>query len=326
MTDLDAASGTDIGGQLEEHRRAVIVHCYRFLGSLHDAEEATQETFLKAWRNWSGFEGKSSVKTWLYRIATRVCLDMIDKRKRRISPVSMGGPADPGSPPTGGPSDISWLEPLPGSYLNDETTDPAAAYSSAESVKLAFIAALQTLPARQRAVLILRDVLAWSAAETADALDMSLGSVNSALHRARQSVAADGSERDSVAQQEPDDPKIVRLLDAYLRAWQRDDIEGLVATLQADVRLAMPPSISWYSGRSDVGGFLSTFVLPRGAYSLVSTTANGQPAFETVMRLPDGTERRVGLQVLTVDETGISFIDFFLDPALHPQTTPAADA
>ena len=322
MTHLDAASGTDIGGQLEEHRRAVIVHCYRFLGSLQDAEEATQEAFLKAWRSWSGFEGKSSVKTWLYRIATRVCLDMIDKRKRRISPVSVGPSADPGSPPAGGTSDISWLEPLPGDYLTDEALDPAAAYSSAESVKLAFIAALQTLPARQRAVLILRDVLAWSAAETADALDMSLGAANSALHRARQTVAAEGSQRDPVAQQDLEDPKIIRLLDAYMRAWQHDDIDGLVATLQADVRMAMPPSVSWYSGRADVAGFLGSFVLSQGAYSLVPTTANGQPAFETVMRGPDGVERPVGLQVLTVDDAGVSAIDLFLDPAMQGEPSP----
>lgn len=322
MTNLEADRGTDIGAQLEEHRRAVIVHCYRFLGSLHDAEEATQEAFLKAWRNWSGFEGKSSVKTWLYTIATRVCLDMIDKRKRRISPVSAGPAADPGSPPAGGPNDISWLEPLPGDYLTDESLDPAAAYSSAESVKLAFIAALQTLPARQRAVLILRDVLAWSAAETADALDMSLGAANSALHRARQTVTEQAGDRDPVAQQDPDDPKLIRLLEAYLRAWQRDDIDGLVATLQADVRLAMPPSVSWYSGRDDVAGFLGSFVLPQGTYSLVPTTANGQPAFETIVRGPDGIDRPAGMQVLTVDAEGVSAIDFFLDPAMQGDPLP----
>ena len=322
MTHLEADRGADIGAQLEEHRRAVVVHCYRFLGSLHDAEEATQEAFLKAWRNWSGFEGKSSVKTWLYKIATRVCLDMIDKRKRRITPVAVGPAADPGTPPAGGANDISWLEPLPGGYLTDETLDPAAAYSSTESVKLAFIAALQTLPARQRAVLILRDVLAWSAAETASALDMSLGAANSALHRARQTVAEHAGDRDPVAQQDPDDPKVIRLLEAYLRAWQRDDIDGLVATLQADVRLAMPPSVSWYSGRDDVVRFLGAFVLPQGAYSLVATTANGQPAFETLVRGPDGVDRPVGMQVLTVDADGVSAIDFFLDPAMQGAAPP----
>ena len=161
MTQAELDLGTDLGAQLETHRRALTVHCYRFLGSFQDAEEATQEAFLKAWRNHGTFRGEASFKTWLYRIATRVCLDLIDKRKRRITPALAGPAATADAPPQAPTTEISWLEPIPTSYVTDESLDPASRYSTAESVRLAFIATLQSLPPRQRAVLILRDVLMY---------------------------------------------------------------------------------------------------------------------------------------------------------------------
>ena len=221
------------------------------------------------------------------------------------------------------PTEVAWLEPLPGALLTDERADPEAVYSTAESVKLAFIAALQSLPARQRAVLLLRDVLAWSAAETADTLEMSVPAANSMLHRARQTMTEARASDGGAAAADPDDPAIRRLLEAYLVAWQRDDVDGLVATLKADVRLAMPPSASWFDGREAVVGFIRSFVMSQGAYTGEPTTANAQPAFEMTVTGPDGVVRRVGLQVLTIDAEGVSSIDFFLDPELYAAPPPA---
>ena len=324
MTQIETDLGTDLGALLETHRRALTVHCYRFLGSLHDAEEATQETFLKAWRSRDTFRGEATVKTWLYRIATRVCLDLIDKRKRRTTPVLAGPSTRSGAPPDAAATEISWLEPIPADYFSDASLDPAAAYSMAESVKLAFIATLQTLPPRQRAVLILRDVLGWSAAETANALDMSPGAASSALHRARQRVAKThhASGIDAVAESDLSDPGVIRLLDAYVRAWERDDIDGLVATLREDVRLAMPPSPSWFAGRVDVVEFLRTWIWPQGSYRLTPTSANAQPAYVMSLRGPDGAEQQLGIMVLTLSGARISAIDCFMAPDL-PGTYPS---
>lgn len=316
MASTGLQPGAELDAELESHRRALTVHCYRFLGSLHDAEEAVQETYLRAWRARSGFRGDASLRTWLLRIATRVCLDLRDSRRRRITPVAAGPAAEPDASPASAATDIAWLEPIPGEHLDGASLDPASLYTLAESVKLAFVAALQTLPPRQRAVLLLRDVLAWSAAETADALGMSVGAANSALHRARQRLAAThhASGIDAVRAADPDDPGIVRLLDAYVRAWQRDDVDALVEVLRDDVRIAMPPSPAWYDGRDDVVGFLRSAVFPRGTYRLAPTTANAQPAYRMWLReADDGAERSIGLQVLTIVGDAIASIDVFLE-------------
>ncbi len=322
--DEPARPGDDAFGRaIEAHRRDVVLLCYRFLGSIHEAEEATQETALRAWRGRSSFRGEASLRTWLHRIATRVCLDTLERRSRRVLPADIGGAADPLEPPDRRPNDIAWLEPLPEEFLGDAELDPAARYSVRESVSLAFLAALQSLPARQRAVLLLRDVLAWSAAETAGALDMTVGAATSLLHRARTTLAAGHHRTGAWAMPStwPTDPQIRRLLSAYVRAWETDDVDALVATLKADVRLAMPPSPSWYAGRGPVVEFLRRWVLPQGRWRLPLTSANGQPAVGLVGIAREGREREgreapLGIHVLTLDETGIADIIAFMDPAI----------
>jgi RNA polymerase sigma-70 factor (ECF subfamily) len=309
------------GRLVEAHRRDLVLLGYRFLGSIGEAEEAAQEAFLRAWRGRDSFRGDASIRTWLHRIATRVCLDAIEHRRRRVLPSAIRAAADPAHPPEPASTEVLWLEPIPDDYLVDAGLDPAARYSLRESVSLAFLAALQTLPARQRAVLILRDVLDWSAAEVAPVLGMSVGAVNSALHRARSALRASHhrSGIDAMTSRSPDDPAIRRLLDAYVRAWEADDVDGILATLKDDVRLAMPPSPSWYQGRAAVGELLSRWIIgttPSGRFRLPITSANGQPAVGFLELGPDGSSRVVGVHVLTVDPDGIAEITAFMDPAI----------
>ena len=249
------------------HRNALVTHCYRFLGSLQDAEEAAQETFIRAWQHRESFRGDSSTRTWLFSIATRVCLDLLRGRKRRIVPATRGAASDPSQPFEAPPEDIAWLGPLPTVYLSDSPDDPASVYTVGESVRLAFVAALQTLTARQRAVLILRDVLAFSAAEAAVTLECSVGSVTSSLHRARLQMRR--TYHDSGVASFPDavidDPVVAETLESFVQAWQNSDIDALVTTLREDVRLAMPPVPSWFAGRDDVVAMIASSVLPLGA-------------------------------------------------------------
>ena len=317
--DAPAHAGDDpFGRAIEAHRRDVVLLCYRFLGSIHEAEEAAQETALRAWRARDSFRGDASLRTWLHRIATRVCLDALDRRPRRVLPADLRAAADPLDPPDRRANEIAWLEPLPEEFLGDAELDPAARYSVRESVSLAFLAALQALPARQRAVLLLRDVLAWSAAETAAALEMTVGAATSLLHRARETLAAGHHRTGAWAMPStwPADPHIRRLLSAYVRAWETDDVDALVATLKAEVRLAMPPSPSWYAGRDSVVEFLRRWVLPQGRWRLPLTSANGQPAVGVIGIGRNSRETPVGIHVLTLDATGIGDITAFMDPAV----------
>ncbi len=307
------------GGLIEAHRRDVVVLCYRFLGSLHEAEEAAQETAIRAWRARHSFRGEASVRTWLHRIATHVCLDALDQRKRRPATVELGPPADPADPPAPASPDATWVGPLPDAFIADLAADPAARYSIRESVSLAFLVAVQNMPARSRAVLILRDVLGWSAAETAASLEMSVPAVNSALHRARSTVQASrpAGGVEAVRAEGLADPRVRRLVDAYVRAWEADDIPGLVAVLRSDVRLAMPPSPSWYLGRDAVAAFVGRWVFgagPRGRFRMETTAANGQPAV-LMWERGDGEEWALtGLHVLSAAADGISSIVVSMDP------------
>lgn len=309
---------TDLERQLDAHRDAIVVHCYRLLGSHHDAEEAAQEALLRAWRGRDRFRGEAAVGTWLHKIATRVCLDQLRSRSSRPTPVRLGPASDPTDPPAAASLEVAWLEPLPTSALVETPSDPAAAYTLAESVKLAFIAALQTLPPRQRAVLLLRDVLVWSAAETAEVLGMSVAAANSALQRARQqlrdTVHAGGV--DSFRGTELADPDVRPILDAYVRAWESDDVDGLVETLRADVRLAMPPVPSWYEGRAQVVEFLRRWIFPQGHIELAPAYANAQPAFVLTAVSAEGLRQPIGVQVLTIDSGGIAAVDSFMSPEL----------
>jgi RNA polymerase sigma-70 factor (ECF subfamily) len=315
------AAADDFERAIEAHRRDVVLLCYRFLGSLHDAEEAAQETALRAWRGRFSFRGESSVRTWLHRIATRVCLDALERRARRVQPPDLRGPASASEAPEPPSSDVHWLEPLPDAFILEaagEALDPAARYSVRESVSLAFLAALQSLPARQRAVLLLRVVLGWTAAEPGATLGMTTSAANSALHRARSTIRArhHGPGAAGMGAEGPADPRVRRLLEAYMRAWEADDIDALVATLAAEVRLAMPPSPSWYSGRDAVVELVGRWIVPQGPFRMRATSANGQPAALLSVIGRDGIERPMGVHVLTMVAGRISVIDAFMDPEI----------
>jgi RNA polymerase sigma-70 factor (ECF subfamily) len=287
---LDAARHGDqaaFGSLTEPHRRPLQVHCYRMLGSLHDAEDLVQETLLRAWRGIDRFEGRASFRSWLYRIATNACLNAIASRRgaSRVLPEAYGPPAQ--SAPVGTiepPStEIAWLEPYPDALLEgipDSAPGPDARYDLHESVQLAFVAAIQHLPPRQRAVLLLRDVLGWSANEAAELLDGSVASVNSALQRARATLAKrlPTEELDSLAA--PDEGQRA-LLDRYVQAWEMTDLDGLVALLREEAVLSMPPHALWYSGAAAIRGLLAWAWRARGPgdVRIVPIAANRQPAY-----------------------------------------------
>ncbi|WP_380169613.1 RNA polymerase subunit sigma-70 [Jannaschia sp. R86511] len=300
-------------GVVREHRDRVVVHCYQFLGSFHEAEEAAQEVFLRAWRSRAGFRGDSSMRTWLLKIATRVCLDLLRSRRRRVVPATRGPASDPVRPVGEPEPEVAWLEPIPSRYIGDSSQDPASVYSMKESVRLAFLAAVQTLPARQRAVLILRDVLSWSAAETAATLECSVPSVTSALHRARTQMRETYHQSgvESMPGHPIQDPDVRRTLDAFVTAWERADVESLVETLREDVRMAMPPIPSWYDGRADVVTAFATLIVPLGRYLLLPAFFNAQPSYTVHLVDPDGESTQIADMVLSVDASGIGAIDVF---------------
>src|SRR3954464_10569618 len=266
---------------VEPHRSELQAHCYRMLGSVQDAEDALQEALVRAWKGLDRFEGRSSLRSWLYRIATNTSLDAIERRPKRILPIDYGPPADPhggvGEPLV----ESVWIEPFPDETLGieDGFASPDARYEQRESVELAFIAALQLLPANQRAVLILREVLGFSAPETADTLDTSVASVNSALQRARattQKALPEQSQQESLRQL--GDEKLRELVEQYADAWERNDVDTVVSMLADDAAFTMPPMARWFKGEG-IRGFLEGYsMLPDWGWRPIRTTANGQPA------------------------------------------------
>ena len=278
---LKAARSDDRSWLVEPYRRELHAHCYRMLGSYADAEDALQETLVRAWRGLPRFEGRSSLRSWLYRIATNTCLRVIERRPKRVLPIDYTPSADPHDGPGDPVSEPVWLEPYPDTNLGLEgPAAPDARYEQREAVELAFIAALQNLPARQRAVLILRDVLGFSARETAEVLEATAVSVDSALQRAHKTV----DERlPSQTQQQTlrllGDNELSKLVERYVAAWERNDVEAVVSLLAEDARMAMPPLPSWYSGREHVAAFLRGYALAEiKRWQLIPTSANGQPA------------------------------------------------
>jgi RNA polymerase sigma-70 factor (ECF subfamily) len=299
----------------EPFRRELFAHCYRLLGSIHDAEDLVQETYLRAWRAYDRFEGRSSLRRWLYKIATMACLTAIEGRARRPLPSGLGPPADdhrvavaPGEP------SVPWLQPVPDALV----TDPAAIVAGKTGVRLAFIAALQLLPARQRAVLTLRDVLGFRTAEVADILGTTTAAVDSALRRARTHLAQAAPAEDDLTEPGPGEHTRRALLDGYVDAFTRADPGALIDLLRADVELEMPPNPTWFTGRQAVLGFLTNRVLRHDFFRLVPTSANGQPAAVTYERAADGRYVPHGIQVLTLIGNRIARITAFNDPSLVP--------
>jgi RNA polymerase sigma-70 factor (ECF subfamily) len=292
----------------DPYRRELLAFCYSMLGSVEDAEDLVQETYLRAWRSFGGFEGRSSLRSWLYRIAANRCLTALERRPRRPMPSGLAGPAeDPDVPLLGAEPGTTWLQPFP--------ADPAVIVEGRDSVRLALVAAMQHLSARQRAVLILREVLAWRAAEAADVLGMTPTAVNSALQHARARLARAGHVEEELT--EPAEPDRRALLGRYVTAFENADVAGLVALLHEDAVMEMPPFLTWFEGRAAVIGFLERRCLgSAGDFRLVPITANGQPAAAAYTRGPDGVHRAHGIQVLSVNGAAITRIDTFLDPGL----------
>jgi RNA polymerase sigma-70 factor, ECF subfamily len=297
-------------------RGELLAHCYRMLGSAEEAEDLVQETYLRAWRSYEGFEGRSSVRTWLYRIATNVCLTAIGRRGRRPLPSGLGGPAEGPQTPVVAGREVPWLQPFPDALLAGEQEDPAAVTASRAGIRLAFVAALQHLSARQRAMLILRDVLEWPAAEVAGLLGTTTTAVNSGLRRARARLAQALPAEDQLA--EPAEPDRRALLDRFATAFENADARALAELLREDAALEMPPLLTWFAGRPAVAGFFASRVLTRpGRFRLVPVMANGQPAFAVYQREPgDEAYHAYGVTVPTVTRTGIARIVTFLDPGL----------
>jgi RNA polymerase sigma-70 factor, ECF subfamily len=317
---LEAARGGDDDAfrrLVEPHRRELHAHCYRMLGSLHDTEDALQDTLVRAWRGLPRFEGRSSLRSWLYRIATNVCLDRISQRPKRALPIDYGPAADPHVGPGEPLIESTWVEPYPDQRqgVQDGYASPDARYERRESVELAFIVALQQLPATQRAVLILRDVLGFSAREVAETLETTVASANGALRRAREAVA----QRLPAQSQQANlralgDDGLRRLVERYIDAWERGDVNAILAMLAEDARLAMPPLPTWYRGRDAIAVFLTRFAL-RDRWRLVPARANGQLAFGAYAWEPEKRSYTpLSLDVLTLEGARATDITSFVTP------------
>jgi RNA polymerase sigma-70 factor (ECF subfamily) len=304
--------------QVEPFRAELKAHCYRMSGSASDAEDLVQDSLIKAWKNLGQFEGRSSLRRWLYTVATRTCLDALESKRSRILPTALG-PASPADadpmPPT---EEVSWLEPYPDSALESLERNPEARYSARESVALAFLSALQLLPAKQRAVLLLRDVLGWQATECAELLETSVPAVNSALQRARETLEKQQAEPPKVL---PDDASIKSLLSRYIKAWETADASALVALLHEDAVLSMPPLAMWMLGAKNIGAAIARMVLrpgTAGSLKLIPAQLNGQPALAAYTR--DGAVfKATALHVLTVTGDRVSRLDAFVNPAMFEQ-------
>jgi RNA polymerase sigma-70 factor, ECF subfamily len=294
----DAVGSTEARTEdLEQYRRELTGYCYRMLGSVFDADDAVQETMVRAWRGIEGFEGRSSMRSWLYRIATNVSLDMLRGSQRRASPMDMGPSGTTDSFTGATLPEATWVQPIPDARVLSEGGDPAELAAEKESIRLAFVTALQCLPARQRAVLILREVLRWQAAEVAELLDTSVASVNSALQRARATMSSRGPDL-PVADVATGGQRA--LLDRYVDAFERYDITSLVSLLRDDAFMSMPPFNFWLQGPAEMGRF---FLGPGGACRgsrLVATAANGCAAFGSYKHSPEGGHEPWCIQVIEI--------------------------
>jgi len=312
----------------EPYRHELQVHCYRILGSTHEAEDMVQETMLKAWRRLGTYESRASFRSWLYKIATNTCLDFLDKQRgRRLLPMEVLSPSNQGIPITPPSPEMTWLEPFPDKWLEEKTSvNPESLYTETENISLSFLTALQILPPRQRAVLILCDVLDFSARETAEVLEITVSAVNSALHRARETLAKKyhGQENEGEKHSITDERK-QWLLDHFVQAWESANVDELVALLKEDATFAMPPSSSWYQGGAAIRAFVAATVFADGGmfagkadhrWRLVLTHANNSPAYAIYQRDEKNEYQSFGIHVLEFSEEHLKEIISFIDPSL----------
>lgn len=316
---LEAAKSGDqqqFSELVEPYRRQLQVYCYRLLGSLQDAEDAVQETMLRAWRRLDTFEGRASFRAWLYRIATNISLDILDRAVRRGLPTTLYNRADAQSLDVKTINDPIWLDPFPDEWLDETTPSTEARYALQESVTLAFMTALQVLPPRQRAVLVLCDVLDWRASEVAQLLDITISAVNSALHRARSTLTKHyhftAAERTKIS------PTTRSLLERYVRAWEATDVAGLVSLLKEDATFAMPPSAAWFLGREAIGKFFGSRIFSTGvSLRLRAIAVSGQHGFASYLYKSETNQFQAqAIHVLTVDGSHVAALTTFLNPSL----------
>ncbi|MFJ8634315.1 sigma-70 family RNA polymerase sigma factor [Streptomyces sp. NPDC093568] len=315
MSDGTATTTTDLDVRLEKHRVELTGYCYRMLGSSFEAEDAVQDTMVRAWRSYDKFEGRSSLRSWLYRIATNVCLDMLTAGNKRARPMDLTESTPLAQAALSPRPDNTWLEPMPDSRVLPTTEDPAEAAVAKESVRLAFMAALQQLPPKQRAVLILREVLAWKANEVAELLGTTVASVNSALQRARATLAEQQQQPGAeAAVSDPLDDEQQKLLDRYVAAFEGYDMTALTALLHEDAIMTMPPFDLWLTGHDDIAGFMTTLGSACEGSRLVPVQVNGLPGFAQYKPDPEaGGYTPWAVQVLEISDGRLTGFHFFLD-------------
>lgn len=298
---------------IEPYRKQILVHCYRILGSFDDAEDMLQETLLRVWKRLGSFEGRSSLRAWLYKIATNAALDALDSRRVRGLPKELYARGDPNRPLPPPSQEINWVEPLPDEWIDGQSDIyPEARYEVRESITLAFIAALQKLPGRQRAVLLLCDVMGWSSNEAAEILDMTTAAVNSALQRARETMKQPLERKTRPSRL---NEQLSALLASYVAAWETADSAALIAVLREDVALTMPPLPVWFGGRADIQTFLDGFLfrsMDPFKVRLEALRANGSPAFAVYQMDKDGVFRAAAIHILTVENGQIAEINDYL--------------
>ncbi len=320
---IDSVDQDQFGTLVEPYRRELQAHCYRMMGSVQDAEDMVQETFLRAWRRRETHEGRASFRAWLYKIATNVCLDNLKRRPRRRVPVTRQAVSSAAEPVPAGIMEPIWLEPYPDDLLAPSDDTPERYVAARETITMAFIAALHLLPPRQRAVLLLRDVMDWQASEVAALLDMTVAAVKSALHRARATLATHGyaTRAGGFTTAMLDEVDQTRLGD-YVRAWETADVHALLSLLKEEATFSMPPIPSWYRGKDEIRKLTSATVFSgdaAGRWRLLPTRANGQPAFGLYRQAQTpGTYSAYGIQVLTINDGLIADITTFRTPALFP--------
>ncbi|MBA3376460.1 MAG: sigma-70 family RNA polymerase sigma factor [Actinobacteria bacterium] len=309
VPDTSLTAAPALAGQLEQHRSELTGYSYRMLGSASDAEDAVQETFLRAWRSLDRFEGRAALRSWLYRIATNVCLDMLESRKRRALPMDLGPAREPEAANLRALPEVTWIEPMPDGRVLPEG-DPAEVAVVRETIRLAFIAALQHLPPKQRAVLILCEVLRWKASEVAELLETSVASVNSALQRARATLESDVRTDAPLSVDAAD----AELLTRYVAAFERYDMDALISLIHEDATQSMPPYDLWLAGRDDIfRWWVGAGAGCRNSRLIPTMSANGAPAFGQYKPGDDGGYEPWALQVLEIEDGRIVELTFFLD-------------